>query len=369
MPTGRELVGAAAEYIGVPYLWGGKTGAGLDCSGLVFLALADVGVTFVHGSRAQIDACRPISVEEGWATPGALLWREGHDAISTGLDGTVEAVVPAVAGLGRSDTYDGGKPRFTRAGLIPGVDYQEDPMSTPVTRAMAHVGQRAYSGLCEMFTRTCFGFPARYSSARLAYEASKRDGAIYGDTNPPAGVPVFFDITSGPNASFDHVAVSVGGGYCVSTSVGPNKSIARVKITDFGRSIWPGAIRYLGWADHYHGRRVWSPPPKGSAPKPKDGYPYTKVGTGTDGLKTAWYRLLGALGYKGTTTQRVQYFLRASGHYLGPIDDVWGAGTTRALQLRLRSSGHDPGPADGVRGPKTRAAEAAYLNAHAWRAK
>lgn len=122
-----------------------------------------------------------------------------------------------------------------------------------VAQARALIGASGWSGWCEKFTRTCFGFSARYASARLAYEASKRDGTIHTDTNPPPGVPVFWDITSGKNAAYDHVAVSIGGGRVISTSVGKNGTPAEISITALTK-LW--GMRYLGWGDHYHGKRV-----------------------------------------------------------------------------------------------------------------
>ncbi|WP_454050986.1 C40 family peptidase [Cellulomonas sp. Marseille-Q8402] len=47
--TGQDLVESAKKYLGTPYVWGGETLAegGLDCSGLVQLALGDLGITGV----------------------------------------------------------------------------------------------------------------------------------------------------------------------------------------------------------------------------------------------------------------------------------------------------------------------------------
>ena len=39
-----DWVSVAEQFVGVPYLWGGKTAAGLDCSGLVQTALEAGGI-------------------------------------------------------------------------------------------------------------------------------------------------------------------------------------------------------------------------------------------------------------------------------------------------------------------------------------
>ncbi|MDN4471838.1 C40 family peptidase [Demequina zhanjiangensis] len=45
-PTGKDLVEAAREYLGVKYVWGGESlsEGGLDCSGLVLRSFTDLGV-------------------------------------------------------------------------------------------------------------------------------------------------------------------------------------------------------------------------------------------------------------------------------------------------------------------------------------
>lgn len=116
---------------------------------------------------------------------------------------------------------------------------QRGQAATSVTvrldRADAAIGRGAeFSGMCERFVRTCFGFAARYPSARQAWEATTRRRS----GEAPAGVPVFWDITTGVNKDFDHVAISVGGGWCVSTSAGPTAR-SRASASPRSTAQWP----------------------------------------------------------------------------------------------------------------------------------
>src|ERR1051325_4330754 len=42
-PAEKDFVAVAERFLGVPYVWGGKTAAGLDCSGLIQTALQATG--------------------------------------------------------------------------------------------------------------------------------------------------------------------------------------------------------------------------------------------------------------------------------------------------------------------------------------
>lgn len=83
-----DFVMVAERLLHVPYLWGGKTSLGLDCSALVQLALAAVGVASPRDSAVQ-ERSLGIALASGGALPhstelrrGDLLFWRGHVAIA-----------------------------------------------------------------------------------------------------------------------------------------------------------------------------------------------------------------------------------------------------------------------------------------------
>ncbi len=74
-PTETGAASIAARYLGVPYLWGGASPAGFDCSGLVSYVYAQLGVSLAHYTVAQWNATIPISTSE--LQPGDLVFFDG----------------------------------------------------------------------------------------------------------------------------------------------------------------------------------------------------------------------------------------------------------------------------------------------------
>ncbi|QHT58511.1 C40 family peptidase [Cellulomonas sp. H30R-01] len=96
--SAQSFVAAAQKYVGVPYVWGGESldEGGLDCSGLVVRALADVGITDVpRVARDQQKMGEPVA-SLAQALPGDLVVFGGgtHIGIYVGDGKMVDAPKP-----------------------------------------------------------------------------------------------------------------------------------------------------------------------------------------------------------------------------------------------------------------------------------
>lgn len=95
--TGAALVESAKKYLGVPYVWGGESLAegGLDCSGLVQLAMKDIGVDVPRLARDQMKIGTEVpSLDQ--ARPGDLVVTRGggHIGIFVGDNKWIHAPYP-----------------------------------------------------------------------------------------------------------------------------------------------------------------------------------------------------------------------------------------------------------------------------------
>lgn len=86
---GKDILKAARLFLGAPYLWGGITGAGIDCSGLVQMVYRYHGIELARDSREQRED--GIAIDRSELRAGDLLFFPGHVAISCGGDVFIHA--------------------------------------------------------------------------------------------------------------------------------------------------------------------------------------------------------------------------------------------------------------------------------------
>ena len=68
-------VGIAMQYLGVPYVWGGASPSGFDCSGFSMFVYSQVGVSLPHHAASQFNYGVPVSRDD--LQPGDLVFFDG----------------------------------------------------------------------------------------------------------------------------------------------------------------------------------------------------------------------------------------------------------------------------------------------------
>jgi cell wall-associated NlpC family hydrolase len=103
-----DFAAVAERFVGAPYLWGGKSSLGIDCSGLVQVALAACGIASPRDSDMQERALGQ-SISLAGLQHGDLIFWKGHVAIALGRNSMIHAnafhmavaVEPVAEGLAR----------------------------------------------------------------------------------------------------------------------------------------------------------------------------------------------------------------------------------------------------------------------------
>ncbi len=90
-----QVVQTSLQYLGVPYVWGGASSKGLDCSGLTQIVYKQHGVDLPHNAAMQFNLDMGVPVPDDQLQPGDLVfWGPGnphHVGIYIGKDNYIEA--------------------------------------------------------------------------------------------------------------------------------------------------------------------------------------------------------------------------------------------------------------------------------------
>jgi peptidoglycan DL-endopeptidase CwlO len=78
------VVGIAMQYLGVPYVWGGASPSGFDCSGFSMYVFAQIGVSLPHHAASQYGVGAAVSKDELQAGDLVFFNGLGHMGIYIG---------------------------------------------------------------------------------------------------------------------------------------------------------------------------------------------------------------------------------------------------------------------------------------------
>ncbi|PCC42466.1 C40 family peptidase [Brevibacterium aurantiacum] len=101
----EQVMGWAAKGVGTPYVYGGTSQSGWDCSGYTSWVYSKVGVNLPRSSGAQKAAGQVVSQSE--AKPGDLIWHPGHVGIYAGGGQMYDAGSPGSGTSKRSYSWMG----------------------------------------------------------------------------------------------------------------------------------------------------------------------------------------------------------------------------------------------------------------------
>lgn len=90
--SGSKVLEIASRYVGVPYVYGGGTPRGFDCSGFTSYVYAQLGISLPRSSSAQRNVGKVVSRAD--ARPGDLIWTPGHISIYAGGNSQIDAPRP-----------------------------------------------------------------------------------------------------------------------------------------------------------------------------------------------------------------------------------------------------------------------------------
>ena len=112
-----QAASIALQYLGVPYVWGGASPSGFDCSGLVMYVYAQLGISLPHYAAAQWSVTQPISTSE--MQPGDLVFFDGLGHVGIYIGGGQMVDAPHTGSVVRIDSLGSWGGSFVGARRVP----------------------------------------------------------------------------------------------------------------------------------------------------------------------------------------------------------------------------------------------------------
>ncbi len=79
--SASDIVSIAQQYLGVPYVYGGSSPSGFDCSGFTRYVFAQVGISLPHGATSQLSYGTEVSRSN--LQPGDLVFFQDYGAVAS----------------------------------------------------------------------------------------------------------------------------------------------------------------------------------------------------------------------------------------------------------------------------------------------
>jgi cell wall-associated NlpC family hydrolase len=110
-PLPPDLLAAARYFLDMPYVWGGRGGAGIDCSGLIQRSLAAIGIAAPRDSDMQMEALGVVLPDNEPLQARDLVFFPGHVGMMVDPANLIHATMhfgrtliePLADVIGRSD--------------------------------------------------------------------------------------------------------------------------------------------------------------------------------------------------------------------------------------------------------------------------
>ena len=101
-----QVVSIAMSYLGVPYVWGGASPSGFDCSGLVMYSFAQIGIGLPHSSYAMANMGTPVPYDQ--LQPGDLVFFDGDGHVGMYIGGGEYVNAPYTGAVARVESLGSG---------------------------------------------------------------------------------------------------------------------------------------------------------------------------------------------------------------------------------------------------------------------